>query len=144
MKYIYRLSIASLLVLMVCPNTANAQFWKKLFSKKNNPREGKSSPIKTKPDVVPNTPKLRPRTIAYPKSTFKSTYRIDVLVPLYLDEGVVNNKVVYKKKLPTKVLPSIYFVEGLLLAADSLKNLGYKLDIHIHDGRHRISLLVLL
>ncbi|MCB0696577.1 MAG: hypothetical protein KDC07_04390, partial [Chitinophagaceae bacterium] len=69
----------------------------------------------------------------YPPSDIKERYRIDVLAPLYLSELVQDGKVVDKTKLPDKVIPSLKFYEGMVLATDTLKKLGYKFDLYIYD-----------
>ena len=72
------------------------------------------------------------KEFSYPESELKSTYRIDVLLPLYLDELVKNDKAVHKTP-PAHILPTINFYEGIKLAADSLNSLGFHFDIYIHD-----------
>lgn len=87
-------------------------------------------------NVVPpqlKTPPQPERDYNYPMSIQKDKYRIDFLAPFYLSELVMDNKVVAKYNLPDKVLPSLKFYEGLSLAADSLKRLGYMFDIYVYD-----------
>jgi len=112
----------------------HAQFWKKIFKKghktekaetpnssKNSSTEGKTS-IFSKKEIVPK----------FPESEIKGNYRIDVLIPLFLNTLVQNGKAI-QKELPDNLKPNINFYEGLKMAADSLNNLGFKLDIYIHD-----------
>lgn len=68
----------------------------------------------------------------FPKSEMKDRYRIDVLAPLYLTELVQDGKV-RSGRLPDKVLNPLKFYEGMLIAADTLKKLGYKLDLYVYD-----------
>ena len=82
-----------------------------------------TTPVKKEP---PKPPSL------YPSSVVKDRYRIDVLAPLYLSELVQDGKVV-EKGLPDKVIPSLKFYEGMVLATDTLKKLGYKFDIYVYD-----------
>lgn len=79
------------------------------------------------------TPKPVVRDYNYPPSQVKDKYRIDVLAPLYLHDLVQDGKVVNKFKIPDKVLPSLKFYEGLSLAVDTLKKMGYKFDIYVYD-----------
>ncbi|RYD57862.1 MAG: amino acid ABC transporter substrate-binding protein [Sphingobacteriales bacterium] len=116
---------------------AEAQFWKKLFGKDEPKRK---TPVK-KPAVKkdkPAAPKTTTNTkkkfdINYPKSVTKQRYRIDVLVPLYLDELVVDGKPVNKGRFPDKAVSGMDFYEGLKLAADTLDGQGYNIDVYVHD-----------
>ncbi len=72
-------------------------------------------------------------TVTYPKSTLKPMYRIDVLMPMYLDELVKGGSVTFQDKLPEKAMPGMSFYEGINIAADSLKKAGFNIDIYIHD-----------
>ncbi len=69
--------------------------------------------------------------IEYPTSQRKQSYRIEVLIPMYLDELVKNGYPV--KEIPEKALAGLDFYKGLLIAADSLKKAGFNLDIFVHD-----------
>jgi hypothetical protein len=71
--------------------------------------------------------------VVYPDGRKKDVYRIDVLVPLYLDELVKNNKPAFKGKLPEKAIPGLDFYQGLKLAADTLEFKKYNFDIYVHD-----------
>ena len=64
------------------------------------------------------------REIEYPQSIAKERYRIDVLLPLYLDELVKEDKPTFKGKVPEKAQPGINFYEGVNLAVDTLTNMG--------------------
>ena len=83
-------------------------------------------------EVVKPKPKKK-LEVDYPRSTFKDVYRIDVLIPLYLDELVKNDKPVHKSKIPEKYISGLDFYQGITLAADTLNFRRYKLDIHVHD-----------
>jgi hypothetical protein len=67
-----------------------------------------------------------------PDSKKRDRYRIDVLIPLYLDELVKDNKV-QKDRIPEKALAGVLFYEGIRLAVDTLTTMGYNTDIVIHD-----------
>ena len=82
----------------------------------------------------PVLPKRRKQDVLYPPSRIKPSYRIDILIPLYLDELVKGESVTFKDKVPEKAVAGIGFYQGIKLAADSLKKAGHKLDIYIHDA----------
>jgi len=123
------LFIVTLLSLTVA-NVAEAQFWKR--KKEEPPKRRPVQTIKTEEKKEPSKLKKK-REIEYPKTVIKSRYRIDVLLSLYLDELVKDNKPVYKNYFPDKAVAGINLYEGIKLAADTLSKQGYNLDIHIHD-----------
>lgn len=94
--------------------------------RQEHPQATDRKPI-TKPKPAP--PK---KDFEYPQSVVKDKYRIDVLAPLYLSELVQDGKV-RGGRLPDKVMPYLKFYEGLLIATDTLKKLGYKIDIFVYD-----------
>lgn len=110
---------------------ASAQFWKKIFKKKEQTR-----PVRKKPAPAPaaakKTEPKKSKEFEYPASKVKSRYRVDVLVPLYLDELVKNNKPVYRDRIPEKAIAGMNFYEGIKLASDTLRSY-YNLDVYIHD-----------
>ncbi|MFI5196090.1 MAG: hypothetical protein ACHQD8_03300 [Chitinophagales bacterium] len=69
----------------------------------------------------------------YPLTKMKDRYRVDILAPMYLDELVNGESVTFKNKIPEKAEPGLAFYEGILIAADSLKNAGFNIDIYMHD-----------
>lgn len=123
-------------VLLLSAAPAQAQLFKNIFG--GHKKEQKKSPQRRKPPVKPATAKespkaKKPEPFRFPPSVTKARYRVDVLAPLYLDELVKDGKVVAKKGIPAKAEPGISFYEGLKLAADSLRLMGYQLDVYIHD-----------
>ncbi|WP_344822650.1 hypothetical protein [Rurimicrobium arvi] len=76
--------------------------------------------------------KRRKKRLDLPDSRQRDRYRIDVLVPLYLDELVKENKV-QKSHIPEKAMAGLYFYEGVRLAVDTLASMGYSTDIFVHD-----------
>lgn len=94
------------------------------------PREKEKEQRREEP--VRARPKKKPE-VQYPRTVYKETYRIDVLIPLYLDELVKNNKLTYKGKVPDKAASGLDFYQGIRLAADTLNAKNYKIDIHVHD-----------
>lgn len=133
MKRIAGFFLLLFLVTGTAPN-ASAQFWKKMFGKKEQQRP----PAKKKqaaPALSTTNRKTEPKKLKefeYPNTRMKNRYRVDVLVPLYLDELVKNNKPVYKDRIPEKAIAGMNFYEGVKLAADTLGNM-YSMDVYIHD-----------
>jgi len=107
---------------------------KKKDSKKKQDATKKSGDKKqNKPAKDPLVPHKRKQEVLYPTTKFKNSYRINVLLPLYLDELVKGESVTFKDKVPEKAVQGIAFYEGVKLAADSLKKAGFNLDIYIND-----------
>jgi hypothetical protein len=88
------------------------------------------------PTTVPASlqPARRKPELVWPESRRKKKYRIDVLLPLYLDELVRGESVTFRDKVPDKASPGLAFYQGLKMAADSLERTGARLDVHIHDA----------
>ncbi len=82
-----------------------------------------------------DTPAAAPQRAArsYPASEFKERYRVAVLLPLYLDELVQDNKVTFKGNVPAKAMAGSHYYQGIEMAADSLRRSGVKMDLFIHD-----------
>lgn len=128
--------VFSAMVLTCYSNSADAQFLKKLFGggrkKTKNEFTKRSSDEKVnKPSE--DKPVLKKRELEYPPGQIKDRYRIDLLAPLYLEELVKDGKAVFKYRLPDKAFDGVTFYEGMTLAADTLRKLGYKFDIYVHD-----------
>lgn len=129
------LPAALLLCCTVYSTTGSAQFWKR---KEDKARKGKyTNKYPVKP-VAKNKPKAekqkKSRELSYPPTVKKDHYRIDILLPLYLDELVKNNKPAYKGKVPEKSAAALAFYEGVRLAADTLAHSDrYHADIYVHD-----------
>lgn len=134
MKYIVRFATVTLMLLCCISHDANAQFWN-IFKKKKRMVEQRDKQDSRRDDRSDNiaTDIPEPEKVYYPQSVKKDRYRVDLLASFHLDELVVDGKVVHKTSMPAKVLPSVLFYEGMMVAADSLKKLGYKLDIYVHD-----------
>jgi hypothetical protein len=109
---------------------ANAQFWKNWFHKE----EKRHFPpkAKKKSEETPAVSKKKRKVVEYPASKIKSRYRVDILVPLFLDDLVKGGKAI-KGRLPESTLTGVNFYEGVKLAADTLSALGYHIDLYIHD-----------
>ncbi|XZF15414.1 ABC transporter substrate-binding protein [Chitinophagaceae bacterium MMS25-I14] len=125
--------IFTFLVLAAAPH-AEAQFWKSWFKKEQPKKKPVRKPVPQKTTATQPKPKTKKdQHIDYPVSRMKTRYRIDVLVPLYLDELVKNNKLTFKEKMPDKAVPGVNFYEGIRLAADTLDKWNYKIDLYVHD-----------
>ncbi|NCX96120.1 MAG: hypothetical protein EBX41_06865 [Chitinophagia bacterium] len=61
-------------------------------------------------------------------STHKASYRIDVLLPLYLDEEATGGGT-----LSARAKDGIAFYKGLQLAADTLDKMGVNIALYVHD-----------
>jgi hypothetical protein len=131
MKRFYPIFLIVLACSFCSAPAAHAQFWKKIFKKEHRKKDKERE--KHKKEQAPAhifSPKKE--TPQYPSPVKKGTYRIDVLLPLHLNQLVQNGKAVYKRQ-PDYVLPTIHFYEGLKIAADTLNGLGYKIDLYVHD-----------
>ncbi len=112
---------------------AHAQFWKEWFKRKEK--------SKSKPKPAPKKPVVKEKPVVkkkeniqdYPASVKKDRYRVDVFAQLYLDELVRDGKPVFKGRIPEKAIQGLDFYEGLKLAADTLSNFGYSIDLYVHD-----------
>ncbi len=117
-----------LLLITVTNTSAEAQFWKK-----KNSSSKKKPMVSKKLESTNEVAKKKTREIKYPSTITKDRYRIDVLLPLYLDEVAKDEKVENTDKLPERVQNSLRFYEGIKLAADTLTKAGYEVDVVIHD-----------
>ena len=129
---ISKVFILLILLALAAPQSARGQFWKKWFDKEEKRRPRTPAKPREKDPEAPVAKRKR-KTLEYPASRIKGRYRVDVMVPLYLDELVRDNKVSFKGKLPEKAASGISFYEGVKLAADTLNSLGYNIDIYVHD-----------
>ena len=126
--------VLSLLCCITYSNNAEAQFWKN-WGKKNKRKAERRKDLDGNvkpPDIIyePINKGNESKPVVQPK---KNRYRIDLLMPLYMNELVENGEVKSKGNLPNKVLSALYFYEGLKLAADTLKQQGYLFDIYVYD-----------
>ncbi|HEY9177600.1 MAG TPA: hypothetical protein VIN07_07920 [Flavipsychrobacter sp.] len=105
---------------------------KRLEEQRKERAEQQHRDVIRKPAPAPR-PKPPKKDFDYPESEMKNRYRIDLLASFYLPELVQDGKVAAKGKLPDKVIPSLKFYEGIVIAADTLKKLGYEFDIFVYD-----------
>jgi len=121
------------LLTAAAPHDSRAQILRRLFGTEEKKKSAKKPAKKSATvRVQPKIPKKSPR-IEYPPTELKSRYRVDVFLPLYMDELVKNGKTMFRDKIPAKALPGISFYEGLKLAADTLDGRLYHIDLHVHD-----------
>ncbi len=137
MKRILTFFTLTFFLCFIAAPQAEAQFFKRLFGNDEPKRKPiarpASKPAATGKKAAAKTRKTEPDEIIYPETYRKERYRVDVLVPLYLNELVKGGKAVYKDKMPDKVLPGVNFYEGVKLAIDSVDKRGYEMDIYVHD-----------
>lgn len=68
----------------------------------------------------------------YPKAEKKDRYRVAVLTPMYLDSVVWDKNLA---QLPKFMMPGLDFYQGITIAADTLRQQGIQMDIHVFDSR---------
>ena len=85
-----------------------------------------SSPKVSSEDVKGN------ESFSYPRAHRKEKYNVAVLTPLFLDSVNLTNNI---SKIPRFMMPGIDFYQGIMIAADSLRNAGHHLDIYIFDSK---------
>jgi hypothetical protein len=68
----------------------------------------------------------------YPKPIKKERYKVAIITPMFLDSVALEPALT---KIPKFMMPGLDFYKGIQIAADTLKQLGFKLDIYVHDSR---------
>lgn len=68
----------------------------------------------------------------YPKPIKKERYKVAIITPMFLDSVELEPTLT---KIPKFMMPGLDFYKGIQIAADTLKQLGFKLDIYVHDSR---------
>lgn len=71
----------------------------------------------------------------YPVRQKKDRYKVAVLTPMYLDSVNWESNLT---KLPKFMMPGLDFYQGVMIAADTLRNLGYKLDVYVYDSKSNV------
>lgn len=69
---------------------------------------------------------------AYPRPVKKERYKIAILTPMYLDSVEWSTNLT---QIPKFMMPGLDFYQGAMIAADTLRNQGHKLDIYVYDSR---------
>jgi len=70
--------------------------------------------------------------VLYPKAIKKERYKIAVISPMYLDSMELEPNLTH---LPKFMMPGLDFYKGVQIAADTLKHLGFNLDIYVYDSK---------
>lgn len=130
MRRQFILLFSGILMGTLCTHDASAQFWRRRSRREKQRHEYVKPQVKT--TKAEKTKKKR--ELKYPATVRKERYRIDVFLPLFLDELVKDNKPGFKGRIPDRAQPGISAYEGLSLAADTLRRLHYNADIYIHDA----------
>lgn len=131
MRKITFLSFLTAVCLSAVSVPAHAQFWKKIFGKEDTKHHKPATKKEAKPPK--EEPSLKKQVAPeYPDTKKKDVYRIDVLLPLYLNTLVKDGKAAYKKP-PEYAMSAINFYEGLSIAANALNKQHLKLEVNIHD-----------
>ncbi|MBK8683970.1 MAG: hypothetical protein IPN26_02750 [Bacteroidetes bacterium] len=68
------------------------------------------------------------RSFSYPPAQKKEKYNIAVLSPMFLDSVDLEKNLT---RIPKFMMPGIDFYQGVRIAADTLKNAGFKLNLFI-------------
>lgn len=68
----------------------------------------------------------------YPPAEKKDRYRVAVLTPMYLDSVIWDKNLA---QLPKFMMPGLDFYQGITIAADTLRQQGIQMDIHVFDSR---------
>lgn len=72
------------------------------------------------------------RSFSYPPGQKKEKYNIAVLSPMFLDSVDLEKNLT---RIPKFMMPGIDFYQGVRIAADTLKNAGFKLNLFIYDSK---------
>lgn len=65
----------------------------------------------------------------------KKTYKVAILAPLYLDSVFDNGTLKNKKAIPRLIMPGVDFVQGAMIAFDTLQLNGQKVEARIFDSK---------
>jgi len=68
----------------------------------------------------------------YPKAEKKDRYKVAVLSPMYLDSVDLGKNLLHPPKF---MMPGLDFYKGVEIAADTLRKLGFELDIYVYDSK---------
>jgi len=63
------------------------------------------------------------------------TYKVGIFAPLYLDSVFNNNTFRYKQGIPRFILPAVDFVQGALIALDSLQTGNDNINATVYDTK---------
>lgn len=99
---------------------------------------GKPEVNKTKESATNNKPK---QTNCQPRPYRGKVFKVALMIPLYLEEIDSINIEEFNKTFKPQFKPFrfIKFLEGAFIAIDSLKNMGYNIDLNIYDVDNKIT-----
>ncbi len=99
-----------------------------------------------KPEVNPEKEKPAEKPVAKEKCSpryggFKRTFKIALLIPLYLEETDSIDMARFMSKQQNTFLPFrfVKFLEGALIAVDSLRSLGMSVDFYVYDVDNKLT-----
>jgi hypothetical protein len=83
-----------------------------------------------------NPGRLMGKTITdnYPEAVKKSRYKIAVITPMYLDSFDLKKNLI---NIPAYAAPGLDFYQGVMIAADTLKAMGFPLTISVFDSKSK-------
>lgn len=138
-KIIKSFFIALFVLSFFVSNAAHAQFWKQKKKANNTENVIKEHTAEDVPELIDST-QIDIKEIAKKrqipttrKAVKKDAYRIDVLLPLGLEE-ISNQKITHPDKLSFTKKNLIYYIEGMQLAIDSLNKIEVPVNLYIHDA----------
>ena len=67
----------------------------------------------------------------------KKTFKVAILAPLYLDSVFDNGTLKNKKVLPRLIMPGVDFVQGAMIALDTIQLNGKKVEARIFDSKSK-------
>jgi hypothetical protein len=74
-------------------------------------------------------------TVAVTAQEVVKKYRVGIFASLYLDSSFAGNSYKFTNQMPRHILPGLDFVQGALLAVDSLGNSNKNLEVTVYDLR---------
>lgn len=138
-------SMVFLLLATAIPQQSHAQFWKKIFGGHHKEQKKENTNTKEEKEHTENKSSHRQKVMPeFPQTQRKNRYRIDVLLPLEINNYVSPNEAALPKT-PAEIVPVINFYEGMRLAAEQLNKENIKIDLFVQDagknGNHTKALL---
>ncbi|MHB1921209.1 MAG: hypothetical protein ACYCOO_03125 [Chitinophagaceae bacterium] len=104
-----------------------------------------STPVASLPSAIPTTsgnisqpvlPTPFPFGVpAFARVIQKDRYRVAIFAPIYLDSLVDPDDHFIGSRIPHYAIPGLDFYEGAKLALDSLKQLGFHLEVTVYDSK---------
>jgi hypothetical protein len=72
-------------------------------------------------------------TVAVNAQDSVKKYRVGIFASLYLDSSFEGSTYKFSNQMPRHILPGLDFVQGALLAVDSLGNTTKNLEVTVYD-----------